>query len=89
MFLLPYLLQVKKVLIPVGGSFDSFNLITACSVVKPLFKWLIHSPCIRYRECFRSEIYHRKHHTRDLLYSAFCWGDQTIRWGRIFLSMKF
>ena len=25
----------------------------------------------------------------EVLYSAFCQGDQTIRWGKIFLFLKF
>ena len=44
---------------------------------------------MRFQECYSWKVYCRIHHSGEDLYSAFCGGDQTLRKGRIFLSLKF
>ena len=94
------LLEMERMIIVHSsrGGFDSFSSITAFSVVNPLFNRLTSSVYsvsggLQLRSLlqkrYRYEVYCRKHHTKEALFSAFCGGDKTICIGRNLFSLRF
>ena len=61
---------------------------TACSVVNPFFNRVAY--CLfRLQEGYRYEVYSQRRHMGEVLYSAFCQGNQTLCSGKILLFLKF